>query len=689
MHPEIEEAVTALAEGRQDDAYAKCMDVFTQHPDNADACFEQLVVAEESGHTSFVMRVYEQLVAILPQHKKLYRKVIARLDKLRGRGAQYYADGINHLNLSEYDAAIAAFQRAQAEQANFVDAMYCEGLAYYNLRRLEECRQVLERCLAIAPNHPEALNVMGCVHHLSGQYDEAIHYYRQVVALRPDYLLAHSNIGILLGDNKRYNEAIAAYEEALVQFPDSVAMLMELVQWRRRTCNWQGLKPYEDRLIERIDAHGESATPFNIGVYFDAPALQLKNARQFMAQHFPRSVAHHTDHPLPATLRDDARLRVGYVSGDFNDHATAYLVCELFELADKTQFDIRAYCTGNLDESPAGQRMRGAFSSFTELAPLTAQQAADRVRDDGIDILIDMSGYSNKNRLDMFALHPAPVQMHYIGCPSTSGSNFIDYYLTDAIASPEGHEQYFSEALIRLPHSYQINDRKRFLPTVIEPRSQHGLPEDAFVFGAFNGEFKNTEEIFALWMRLLKAVPGSVLWIYAPLAETQHNLANEAIRHGIDPARIIYATGVGNAQHLTRLRCVDLFLDTFPCVSHTTASDVLWSAVPMVTMAGEAFCSRVAASLLHATGLPELITHNITDYEKLALELARDDKRRAHIRDYLEARRMELPLFDSLKTTRAIEAAYQHAASLYRLGVKPHSFKVNSDLSIASSALIT
>jgi predicted O-linked N-acetylglucosamine transferase (SPINDLY family) len=351
----------------------------------------------------------------------------------------------------------------------------------------------------------------------------------------------------------------------------------------------------------------------------------------------------------------------------------------LFERHDRTRFGIYAYSYG-IDTNDAAQtRIAGAVDVFRRISTLDDAAICQMIHQDGIDILVDLKGYTTGSRLGMLSARSAPVQMHYLGFPGTLCAEFIDYFITDSIASPLHSSSEFSEKLIRLPHSYQMNDRSRPLPKPATTRASYGLPEKGFVFCGFNRPYKITHDIFSAWMRLLKATPESVLWLYETNPEVSVNLRSEAQKQGIDPSRIIMAGRAPLAEHLARYAHVDLFLDTAPVCGHTTASDALWCGVPVITLSGDTFISRVAASLLHAVGLPELIMPNIEAYEAEALALARDPARLAKLHQHLADTRLACPLFDSLATTRALEAAYEQAATRHAAAQAPASFNVTPD----------
>jgi len=352
------------------------------------------------------------------------------------------------------------------------------------------------------------------------------------------------------------------------------------------------------------------------------------------------------------------KIRLGYLSADFHQHATAYLIAEVFERHDRARFEVAAYSYGPDDRSGMRARLKGAFDRFLDIRPLAHGEAARQIHEAGIDILVDLKGYTTHARTEILAYRPAPIQVNYLGYPGTMGAEFMDYIIADPFLVPEDRQPFYSEALAYLPDCYQSNDTKREISEQVPSRAECGLPERGFVFCCFNNTYKITPAFFDIWMRLLHAVPGSVLWLLEANAAAKTNLRREAAARGIDPERLIFAPRQHLPEHLARHRHADLFLDTLPCNAHTTASDALWASLPLLTCAGETFAGRVAGSLLQACGMPELITTSPEAYEAIALKLASEPSRVAVLRRRLEQQRLSAALFDIARFTRNLEAAY-------------------------------
>jgi SAM-dependent methyltransferase len=372
----------------------------------------------------------------------------------------------------------------------------------------------------------------------------------------------------------------------------------------------------------------------------------------------------------------DQRIRVGFLSSDFFEHATTMLLVEILENLDRKRFELFGYCFSPDDGSKLRHRIIGAFEHYVHIGAMSDHDAAQTIHSDGIDILIDLKGYTKDARAEILAYRPAPVQVNYLGYPGTMGADFIDYILADAIVAPMEHQEQYSERIVHLPHCYQPNDRQRKIDEEPVTRADFGLPEDAFVFCSFNNSYKINAAMFDVWMRLLQSVPGSVLWLLGSNDICRENLRREAASRGVESDRLVFAGRLPIAKHLARQRLADLFLDALPCNAHTTASDALWVGLPVLTCMGETFSGRVAASLLTAMDLPELITHSPEEYAQAALTLALDKGRLEQIRHKLAEQRQTAPLFDSHRYARNLESSFETMVDIMRSAEAPRPFVV-------------
>jgi protein O-GlcNAc transferase len=493
---------------------------------------------------------------------------------------------------------------------------------------------------------------------------------RRAIKLKPGLLDAYVLLASSLMALRQFAEALVILDAYLQRRPDDQNALAAALNCGLNVCDWARADDTLAR-IRGLPAGTAHSQPFAIMGISDDPAEHLQAARLRAASVVRARVAP----PRFATSRHD-RIRVAYVSSDFFSHATALLMAELPELHDRSAFEVYGVSFGPDDGSVLRRRVLGAFDAWLDAADRSDEEIAVWMREREIDIAVDLKGYTAAARPGIFTHRPAPVQVSYLGYPGTVAAPCIDYLIADPFLIPQAEQGWYTEKIAYLPDSYQVNDRRRQVAQHALARSEAGLPDEGFVFCCFNVSWKITRPVFEVWMRLLASVPGSVLWLLEDNPWAAENLRREAAARGIAPERLIFCPRVDNEVHLARHRLADLFLDTFPCNAHTTASDALWSGLPLVTCAGRTFASRVAGSLLHAAGLAELATASLDEYERLALELARNPERLASLRARLTRDREALPLFDTPTFCRHIEAAYRHMWRLYQQGSAPETFSV-------------
>ncbi len=523
-----------------------------------------------------------------------------------------------------------------------------------DLRDTDGALAVLRGLIGRGPEDSRAWRIMGQALLDAFRPDQALEALRRAAALDPGDRACWQDLGGVAALAEQAALSIAALRRALRLDPSFNPALALLVQQQKHACDWRGLPTLESELIGRLRAGALGMPPFGFLAVDTTPADQ-----RAAGERWARLKAHGVTAVERPAVPGGGRLRIGYLSADFHEHATAYLMAELLERHDRTGFAVTAYSTGIDDGSPMRRRLTAAVERFVDLRGLTDHAAARTIAADGIDILVDLKGYTAFARTAILAARPAPVQVNWLGYPGTMGADFIDAILADAVTIPPGEEGFYSEAVVRLPHCYQPNDRHRAIAERTPSRADCGLPEEGFVFCCFNSPYKLTPVLFDVWARLLRAVPGSVLWLYAGNPLVAGNLRREAEARGVAPDRLVFAPPRPLAEHLARHRLADLFLDTLPYNAHTTASDALWTGLPLVTCRGSTFAGRVAASLLETAGLTELVTESLEAYEALALDLARDPERLADLRARLAAARATSPLFDADRFARDLEDAYR------------------------------
>ncbi len=569
--------------------------------------------------------------------------------------------------LGDAGAAAELFENAIRLKPDFAEA-YCNlGLALVDQGKDDEAITAYGRALEIRPDFPEAYANLAKPLVTQRRLAEAQDALKKALDLRPDYPVALENYAAVLKLTGDVAAALAFSERLVALSPENKKARTDQAHMRRTLCDWSSY----DEDVRYLRSNPDSVEPFvflNTGA---GAAEQLVCARHWAAKH-PSQAGF--ARPLPKTKKK--KLNIGYLSADFRRHATAYLIAELFERHDREKFNILGFSIGYHDDSAERSRLEKGFDKFFDLEKSSHAASAQVIFDNEIDILVDLKGYTGGARTEILQLRPAPVQVNYLGYPGTMGADFIDYIVSDPVISPLDHQCFYSEAIVQLPFSYQPNDTQRKINETAFSRADFGLPQDGFVFCSFNGSYKFTPATFDIWMRLLAAAPSSVLWLLNTSDQAEANLRREAAARGVDPARLVFSPAMESSAHLARHALADLFLDTLPINAHTTASDALWAGLPVLTVLGDSFVGRVAASLLHAVGLPEMVAPSLADYEATALALARDPKRLAALKQKLASNIAQAPLFAIEPYTRHLEAAYQGMWDRYAKGRPPEPFSI-------------
>jgi predicted O-linked N-acetylglucosamine transferase (SPINDLY family) len=555
-------------------------------------------------------------------------------------------------SLHRLEDALASVERALTVHGGMAEAWNNRGIILFDLKRMGEAMTSYDRALALRPGYAEAFNNRAVAKAGLKRFADSLADCDQALALDPDFADALYNRGNALTELSRPQEALADYERALAIDPNHPSALSGLANAALLIGDWQRTADLKERLKDDVLANRSVIQPFVVMGYWDDNALQLKAAQHYVQRSGPGA--------LPALWRGEKynhdRIRVAYLSADFHNHVTAALTAEMFERHDRERFQITAISFGPDDGSAMRARLMKAFDHFHDARQQSDREVAELLKALEIDIAVDLGGHTSGARPWVLAHRPCPLQAKYMGYPGTSGSDFIDYLIADRVVVPPDQEQFFSEKIAALPDTLWVTDTTRtVLPA--PTRAEAGLPETGFVFCCFNHNWKITAPIFDVWMRLLANVEGGVLWLLEGNAAIGANLRKEAAARGIAPERLIFAGRTTPEQHLARQQLADLFLDTLPYNAHTTASDALWAGLPLITLPGQSFPARVAASILRAANLPELIVPDFAAYESLALKLARDPAALKAIRGKL-AGKSRMPLFDTARFTRHLETAY-------------------------------
>jgi len=596
-------------------------------------------------------------------------KKAARIDPGNPHVLFNYANVLRALN--KIDDALAWFTKTIALSPDFADAHLNRGAILMARQELHGAIAEFDRAIAIAPSSAAFAN-RGSAFKQLGQIDEAHDSYRRAIELAPSDPQNHFVLSEILIQMGRHDEAIASLERTVALDKAFPFALSKLVTSRRQRADWHSFE-HEQAALEEAAESGVPIEPFTFFHVSSSPAHQLTCAKTYVANlSLERGAA------IPKMPSPDSRIRVAYMSADFRNHATANLMAGLFEEHDRGHFDITAISYGPDDGSKMRSRLKAAFEHFQDVSHLANEDVVKLIRQLNIEVLVDLGGFTTHARPEILARRAAPIQVSYLGFPSTTGASYIDYIIADQTVIPEGEQKYYAEKVIYLPDSYQPNDRARKIAEDPASRTELGLPADGFVFCCFNSGFKITPPIFGVWMRLLTQVDDGVLWLLGTNTIAEQNFRSEASQRGVSPDRLIFAPQTDLAQHLARHRLADLFLDTPYCNAHTTASDALWAGLPVLTCEGGTFASRVAASLLRAIEMPELITHSLEEYEALALKLARDPALLAATKDKLAKNLLTTPLFDTERFTRHLEAAYQTMYERAQRGDPPASFTVEA-----------
>nr|WP_209763706.1 glycosyltransferase family 41 protein [Azospirillum rugosum] len=595
---------------------------------------------------------------------------------LPGFGGVHFNLGLTLQALGRLDEAADAYGAAARLMPSFAAAPCNQGVLLRALGRLDAAEAALRDALARDGTLMPAWLNLGAVLQAAGRSELAAAGFRNALALRPDLAEAHANLGIALKEAGRIAESVPGLERALaLGLPDVGGVLAQLVQQQRHLCRWDGLAERSARLVAMVrDGATQQAHPWILLGEGAGPALERACAERYSAWRTRAVPAPGFRHGRGA--RD--RLRVGYLSSDFQEHATAALLAELIERHDRRRVEVIGYSYGPDDGGPMRRRLVAAFDRFVDLSAVPHAEAAARIHDDGVDILVDLKGHTQGARIEIPAQRPAPVQAQWLGYPGTMGAPWFDYVIGDPVVTPFDRQADFSERIVQLPSCYQPNDRRRLIGAT-PTRAACGLPERGFVFCCFNAPYKITPVLFDLWCRLLTAVPESVLWLLDGAPEVAGNLRREAVRRGVAAERLVVAPRRPPADHLARYRLADLFLDTTPVGAHTTASDALWAGLPVLTVPGDGFASRVGASLLRAVGLPELAVPDLDAYEAAALRLARRPDELAGLKARLSSGRDRAPLFATDRMARALERAYETMWAIHAAGEAPRSFTVPED----------
>ena len=629
--------------GRPEEAIVFYKKALELNPDLIDALYNCAGSYQALNNLSMALNLYNEVLRINPELFQAHNN--------RGNVLQ---------KMHRFQEAFDSYGEAIKINANFPEPYNNLGNLFYVKSDHSKALENLNKALEIRSDYAEAYNNRGNVKVALKLNEEALADFQRAIELDPSYAEPHHNCANLFLDTHRYEEALVRYELALALKPNYEYVHGAQVYTKLQICDWTDLELQTAQLITKIALGEKAAIPF-LGIsLIDSGPLQKQIAQTWVAD------KHLASDDLPPLLlgapkAKGAKIRLGYYSTDFHNHATMYLMAKLFEAHDHSQFELFAFSFGPFADDAMRKRAVAAFDHFIDVKDQSDLEIAKLSRQLQIDIAVDLKGFTQYSRTNIFAHRAAPVQVNYLGYPGTMGASYMDYIIADRVLVPPGSEQFYTEKVVYMPHSYQVNDDQRVIADTVYTRTQLGLPDTGFVFCCFNNNYKILPPTFDGWLRILKAVPDSVLWLLEDNPTAAKNLQQIAMNKGLDPVRLIFAKRMPLAEHLARHRLADLFLDTLPCNAHTTTSDALWAGLPVLTLPGETFASRVSASLLNAIGLPELIANTQVEYEKRAIDLAQSPEILAQIKGKLMVNRKISPLFDTKQYAKDLEGLYIYA----------------------------
>ena len=629
-------------------------DVLNGQPERADAWHLLGLIAMARGDFGAAHASIDRAISLAPDAANFHNSL----------GALYQRQ-------QRYAEAIVCFEHAIQSQPESPGWHRNLALALRGQRRYADAVSAYCQSLALRPDDADAYNELGTVFMDAGRRDESETAYKRALALRPDHVEAHYNLGILLRRQNRWPEALACFERALGLNGDFPYVAGLVADSRSRMCQWMGHAETRRALIRAIDDGTACLSPFLFLNWCD-DAERQRHCAELRSESIRATIG--PSKRLVPGRDGNGRIRIAYMSPDFGEHPVAHLLADLVERHNRSQFEVIGVSLVRRADGPWRRRLSQGFDRFLDVHASPDHDVVEQLRRLNLNIAVDLAGYTAASRPAILAARVAPVQVNYLGFPGPMAA-FADYILADRIVIPVHQHACYAEHVVYLPETFQCAARRE-MDERCPPRAELGLPSAGFVFCCFNNSYKIQPEMFDVWMRLLARIEGSVLWLRRANDFVEGNLRREARARGVDPSRLVFARHVPFPQHMARHSHADLFLDTLPYNAHTTASDALWTGLPVLTCMGNAFAGRVGASLLHAVGLPELVTDNLPEYEAQALRLAREPHLMARVKAKLRANVLRSPLFDIERFRRHIEAAYRQMSDIAQRGEAPRSFEV-------------
>ena len=657
-------------------------------PDNPEALLNYAIALGALASYEEALNFLDRAILIQPNYAEAFLNrglILAALNRLEeantsfesairlnpSSSESYFNKGIVLTKLNKLEEALNDYVTAIHLNPDYLDALLNCGVVLHSLRRFDEAVKAFENVINLNLNHYQAWFNRGVSLKELGRFEESLTSYNKSIELNSKYADAWLNKAAVLHEIKCFNESIDAYEEAMRLNPELDWVEGDLLHTKMKICSWDGFDESLIALTDKVRSGERCITPFPLLSLVDDGLIQKQCSTIYAHSKFPLNSELG---PIKKSAEKE-KIRIGYFSADFRNHAVSALTAQLFELHNKNKFEIIAFSYGPDDQSPMRARLIKAFDQFLDVNSQSDRQIAQLARNMGIDIAVDLGGFTTDSRPGIFSYRAAPIQAGYVGYLGTMGSSYMDYLFADKTIIPGEFEEYYSEKIIYLP-SYQVNDLNRKISEEVFSRESLGLPKDEFVFACFNNNYKILPATFNSWMNILKAVSKSVLYLYSDNPSSEANLKKEAEARGVMRDRLIFGGRIDADQYLARYRACDLFLDTAPYNAGTTASDALWAGLPVLTLLGQSFPSRVAASLLKAIDLPELVTRNNAEYEARAIELAKSPDQIRIIKQKLAQNSFTKLLFDTPRFTQSLEAAYIKIYEFKNQDLAPKSFSI-------------
>jgi protein O-GlcNAc transferase len=652
----LQQAVSFYRSGQLDKSRETCLDILKSQPDHFDSLHFLAIINYRLGDYQNSVDLINQAIALSPNN------------------ANFYSDrGVFFKSFKKLELALSSYDKAIEISPNRADYHYNRANLLSDLRELNKAILSYNTAIELDPNNANYYSNLANVFKEMMQPDLALTNYNKALQINPNYVEAYYNLGHIFAELKKPDLALINYQKAFQLSPNQKFLPGLILYTKSKICDWSSYDQSIVDMEERILRNELAISPFAILAIKDSLSLQYAVAKIAAEADYPEI---NNFGPIPKRLKGD-KIRIGYYSADFHNHPVAYLSSDLFASHDRSKFELIGFSFGPDIDDEMRRKVKGSFDQFIDVRLKSDLEVTKLSRDMGIDIAVDLHGFTQNMRLNIFAARCAPIQVNYIGYPGTMGASYMDYLMTDKVMVPTKSYGHYSEKIVSLPDIYLVNCNRAMSDKVFT-REEFGLPNDGFVYCCFNNSHKITPAVFDVWMRILKSVEGSVLWLFVDNAVAIANLRKEAERRGVSADRIIIADRLPMPEHLARHKLADLFLDTLPYTAHTTCSDALWAGLPVLTLIGESYPARVSAAILNSMGLPDLITNTQEEYEFKAIEFGNDADKLWEIRERLSKNKLTSPVYDVKKMTKSVEAAYEAMYDRYCNDLLPDNIEIKN-----------